>query len=269
VAVKSSDIARRVRLSRVDCYSRLVRWIVGDLQGCARELEALLREVDFREGKDELWCAGDLINRGPASLEVLRLWRSVGGKAVLGNHEVYALSVHAGNWPRKEDTLQALFDAPDADELLASLRALPLLAHLPRGEGEREHWLVHAGLRASWTDLHAVAARINADPHDQTWLEAPDTKFSTRVRCVDAAGEMLRFPGKPEDRPAGSEPWENFREERTDPSWIVHGHWAWRGHYVNEAARVIGLDSGCVYGGPLTAYCVESADVVQVPTSSH
>ena len=245
-----------------------MRWIVGDLQGCARELEALLRRVDFDAERDELWCVGDLVNRGPDSLAALRLWRSVGGKGVLGNHEVYALSVRAGNWPRKNDTLQELFDAPDADELLDALRRLPLLAQLPGADGTPDHWLVHGGLRPSWTDLPAVAARINAEPHDQDWLEAPDTKFATRVRCVDDAGEMVRFPGRPSERPAGSHPWETRRHDPGDGSWVVHGHWAMRGHYISHDKRVVGLDSGCVYGGPLTAYCAETAEVVQIAAIS-
>ena len=201
-------------------------------------------------------------------MAALRLWKSVGGKGVLGNHEVYALSVRAGNWPRKKDTLQELYDAPDADELLAALRALPLLALLP-GEGDApDHWLVHAGLRPTWSDLPAVAERINAGSHDQAWLEAPDTKFTTRVRCVDDAGEMVRFPGRPEERPSGSHPWESKRHDPGDGSWVLHGHWAMRGHYINPRARVVGLDSGCVYGGPLTAFCAETARIVQIPASS-
>ena len=157
---------------------------------------------------------------------------------------------------------------PDADELLTALRELPLLVHLP-GEGEiPDHWLVHAGLRPSWSDLPAVAARINAGPHDQAWLEAADTKFATRVRCIDADGEMVRFPGRPEERPEASEPWDARRHDAGDGNWVVHGHWAMRGHYINHDTRVIGLDSGCVYGGPLTAYCAETAQVVQVPASS-
>jgi bis(5'-nucleosyl)-tetraphosphatase (symmetrical) len=108
-----------------------MRWLVGDVQGCALELEDLLRATRFDPGRDELWCVGDLVNRGPDSLATLRLWQSVGGRGVIGNHEVYALCARSGRWPRKHDTLQALYDAPDADALLGALRALPALAWLP------------------------------------------------------------------------------------------------------------------------------------------
>ena len=238
-----------------------MRWLVGDLQGCARELEALLREIRFDPAHDELWAVGDLVNRGPHSLETLRLWRDVGGKGVIGNHEVYALSVRAGNWPRKGDTLQPLFDAPDADALLGALRELPLLAFLPGGDGVADVWVVHGGLHPQWSDLHALAGRVNDAEHDDAWLESAEVSFATRVRCCDAEGNRSRFDQKPEDCPAPYRPWDDFY--RGEPL-VVHGHWAWRGHYRGK--RTIGLDSGCVYGGPLTAWCQEDDRVVQIPS---
>ena len=108
-----------------------MRWIVGDLQGCAREFERLLQVTHFDPARDEMWCAGDLINRGPDSLATARLWRDIAGRGVIGNHEVYALCARSGRWPRKRDQLQALYDAPDGDELLARLRSLPALVKLP------------------------------------------------------------------------------------------------------------------------------------------
>ncbi len=238
-----------------------VRWLVGDVQGCALELEDLLRAIRFDPGRDVLWCVGDLVNRGPDSLATVRLWQSVGGRGVIGNHEVYALCARSGRWPRKRDTLQALYDAPDAEALLGALRALPALAWLPGGDPRvRDAWVVHAGLSPRWADLHALCARLDAAPHDDDWLESPDVSFATRVRCCDAAGERHRHDGRPEDCPEGFAPWDSFY--RGD-AWVVHGHWAWRGHY--RGARTLGLDSGCVYGGPLTAWCQEEDRVVQVP----
>lgn len=239
-----------------------MRWLVGDLQGCALELDDLLRAIRFDPGHDELWCVGDLVNRGPDSLAAVRLWQAVGGRGVIGNHEVYALCAGSGRWPRKRDTLQALYDDPDADTRLGALRALPALAWLP-GEpdvGVRDVWVVHAGVSPQWTDLHAVAARINAGPHDDDWLESDDVSFATRVRCCDAAGQRHRHDGAAEDCPEGYVPWDAlYRGEAL----VVHGHWAFRGHY--RGARTIGLDSGCVYGGPLTAWCQQEDRVVQVP----
>lgn len=237
-----------------------MRWFVGDLQGCARPLERLLETIRFDATRDELWCLGDLVNRGPDTLETLRLWRSVGGKGVLGNHEVYTLLARDGVWPRKQDTLQALYDSPDGDALLASLRALPVLVHLPGDDAVRDVWAVHAGLDPRWRDLHAVAARLNDAEHDNAWLEHPDVSFATRVRCCTAEGERSRFHGRPEECPPPHRPWDEFY---TGDALVVHGHWAWRGHY--RGARTIGLDSACVHGGPLTAYCQEEDRVVQVP----
>ncbi|HLT39370.1 MAG TPA: metallophosphoesterase [Enhygromyxa sp.] len=238
-----------------------MRWVVGDLQGCARELDALLEVIGFDPRRDQLWSCGDLINRGPDSLATVRRWRELGGRGVIGNHEVYALMVRSGRWPRKRDTLDQLFSAPDADELLASLRALPALALLP-GDGEVDDvWLVHAGVHPQWHDLHAVAAALEAREHDDEWLVCDEVAFATRVRCCTETGERSKFDGKPEDCPAPFRPWD---ELYSGTARIVHGHWAWRGHY--RGARTIGLDSGCVYGGPLTAWCMEEDRIVQVPS---
>lgn len=240
-----------------------MRWIVGDLQGCARELELLLRAIDFCATRDQLWAAGDLINRGPDSLATVRLWRELGGRGVIGNHEIYALCAHSGRWPRKRDTLDKLFAAPDADELLACLRALPAMVFLPGDPdspgGGRDVWLVHAGVDPRWHDLHAVAAELDARPHDDDWLVSEPVSCLTRIRCCTEAGERSKFDRLPQDCPAPYQPWDIYY--RGD-ALIVHGHWAWRGHYRGE--HTLGLDSGCVYGGPLTAYCLEDDRVVQV-----
>lgn len=235
-----------------------MRWFVGDVQGCAGELDQLLETIRFDPARDELWCVGDLINRGPESLRTLELWESVGGRAVIGNHEVYACCVHAGRWPRKADTLDDLFDSSDADAWIAKLRALPVMERLAGGEGP-DVWVVHAGFHPKWTDLAAVAQRINAEPHDDEWIESEAVSFATRVRCCDAEGNRSRFDRAPEDCPAPYRPWEEFYSGDTV---VVHGHWARRGHFRTE--KTIGLDSGCVYGGKLTAWCQQEDRVVQV-----
>ena len=224
----------------------------------------MLSRIRFEPARDELWCVGDLINRGPDSLATARLWRDVGGRGVIGNHEVYALLARDGAWPRKRDTLQALYDAPDGDALLLALRALPALAYLPGGAPEvRDVWVVHGGLDPRWRDLAATAARLEADAHDNAWLEHPDVSFATRVRCCTAAGARSRHDHSPEGCPHPYRPWDTFYD---GPALVVHGHWARRGHYRGE--RTIGLDSGCVYGGPLTAWCQEEDRVVQVPAGA-
>jgi bis(5'-nucleosyl)-tetraphosphatase (symmetrical) len=248
-----------------------MRWLVGDIQGCARELDDLLRAVRFDAARDELWCLGDLVNRGPDSLATLRLWRDVGGRAVLGNHDIYALLVHAGRVERRNDTLGELLTASDGAELLARLRAQPLLQRL-EGTGKVPLvWAVHAGLDPRWyvgaADVDGAVARVGerlADgPHPDERLDSPDAQFVTRVRCCTAAGERSRFDRLPGDCPPPHRPWDAWW---SGPAYVAHGHWAWRGHY--RGAATIGLDSGCVYGGTLTAWTPDEDRVVQVPARS-
>lgn len=236
-----------------------MRWVVGDVQGCVRELEALLEQVRFDAARDELICVGDLVNKGPDSLAALRLWRDVGGRGVLGNHDVYALCAHSGRMERRaSDTLQPLFDAPDCSELLDALRALPILLELP--DGGAGTWVVHGGIHPHWTDLPATATRLDAPHHDDDWLLGPEVSFAMRVRCCTSEGEPSDHEGPPDACPAPFRPWGEFYRGAAR---IVHGHWAWRGHY--RSGNVIGLDSGCVYGRELTAWCLEEDRVVSVP----
>lgn len=236
-----------------------MRYVVGDLQGCARELDLLLKTVRFDPARDELWAAGDLVNRGPDTVATLELWRDVGGKGVLGNHEVYTLCARTGRWPRKRDTVQALYEHPQADTFLGMLRALPILAFLESAGDGPDAWLVHGGVSPLWTDLAHEAERLNAGPHDDDWLNSPGVNFATRVRCCDAEGNRVKYADEPEGCPDGYAPWDSLR---APGDLIVHGHWARRGHYRNEVA--LGLDSGCVYGGPLTAWCQDEDRIIQV-----
>jgi bis(5'-nucleosyl)-tetraphosphatase (symmetrical) len=237
-----------------------MRWLVGDVQGCARELDSLLSLVRFDPGRDELWCLGDLVNRGPDSLAALRLWRDAAGRSLLGNHDVYALLARSGRVERRPDTLGDLFAASDADALLERLRAEPVLQWLPAPDGARDVWIVHAGLDPRWGALDEVAARVNGAAHDDDWLESPDVAFATRVRCCTADGQRCRHTGPPRDCPPPFRAWDEFHRGAT---LVVHGHWATRGFYRGE--RSMGLDSGCVYGGPLSAWCQEEDRLVQVP----
>jgi bis(5'-nucleosyl)-tetraphosphatase (symmetrical) len=239
-----------------------VRWIVGDIQGCARELERLLREIRYDAAADELWSLGDLVNRGPESLETLRLWRDVGGHAVLGNHDVYAVRAFSGGIRRRgSDTLDALFEAPDAEELFGLLAGLPVLVRLSgNGETVPDVWAVHGGLHPSWTDLEQVARRLAAGTESAgDRLESRELSWAINLRCCTAEGETLRFTGPPEECPAPYRPWDEFYRGET---MVVHGHWARRGYY--RTARTMGLDSGCVYGGTLTAWCQDEDRIVQV-----
>lgn len=236
-----------------------VRWFVGDVQGCVRQLEVLLKTIKFDASRDELWALGDLINRGPDSAATVRLWRDIGGRGVIGNHEVYALCAASGRWPRKPDELDAFFAAKDVDVLMESLRALPLLAYLPSEGDGPDVFAVHGGVHPAWKDLHAVAEDIESYVHDDDWLECEEVGFATRVRCCDKKGKRSKWHGVPDEAPEGFQPW--FRYYRGD-TLVVHGHWASLGHYRGK--RTMGLDSACVYGGPMTAWCQDEDRIVQV-----
>jgi len=238
-----------------------VRWLVGDLQGCAGPFERLLAAIGFDATRDEVWCLGDLINRGPDSAAAVRLWRDTGGRGILGNHDVNALLSAAGLRKRKNDTLDDLFSAPDRDELLDALRAMPVLVDLPApADGAADVWVVHAGLLPGWTDLTKLAGEINDAEHDDAWLQSDAVSAATRLRFCTPDGEMSRETGPPHKGGEPYRPWDDFY--RGD-ALIVHGHWARRGYYRTE--RTMGLDTGCVYGGPLTAWCQEEDRIVQVP----
>src|SRR5262245_61416621 len=126
-----------------------MRWIVGDVHGCVRELDDLLKLIRFDPGRDELWSCGDLVNTGPESAPALRLFRDVSGRAVIGNHDIYAILAHAGRVPRKKDKLEELFSAEDADVLLETLGSAPAVVFFRRERG-RDVALLHAGVSPNW-----------------------------------------------------------------------------------------------------------------------
>jgi bis(5'-nucleosyl)-tetraphosphatase (symmetrical) len=240
-----------------------MRWVVGDVQGCARELETLLKRIRFDPARDELWSAGDLINKGPDSLEVMRLWTAAGGRGVLGNHEVDALTLYTGTRKKKRHTLDALFDADDAAALMDALRRLPVIVFLASAGRGPDAWLVHAGLKPRWTDLKRLASRLNAGSHDDDWLLGDDVTFATNVRCCTPAGDLSDHTGPPEECAEPFRPWDALWGGH---DFVVHGHWAARGYYREE--RTLGLDSGCVYGRALTAWCQDEDRIVTIPAAS-
>jgi bis(5'-nucleosyl)-tetraphosphatase (symmetrical) len=237
-----------------------MRWVVGDIHGCAREFGDLLGRIGFDPARDELWSVGDLVNTGPDSLGVLRIFKDAGGRAVIGNHDIYAILARAGRVTRRTDRLDELFASPECDALLARLRSCPALVRFEREIEPRGVWLVHAGIHPLWADLPSLAARLDAQPHDDDWLHDDDVTFMTRVRCCDRFGDRARFTGRPGDAPPPYRAWDDFY---TGDDLIVHGHWAMRGHY--RGPRTMGLDSACVYGGHLTAWCPDDDRVESVP----
>ena len=231
-----------------------VVWIVGDLHGCVRPLERLLREIRLDPAVDALWCTGDLVNRGPEPVATLRLFFDAGGRSVLGNHDIYAVRAFRGWTARRPDELEPLRTDPEADRWIDTLARLPLIAAL------NGVLLVHAGFHPGWESPADVLRRTESRGRDEAWYRDPAVAFATRVRCCSAAGERSGETGPPSACRSPFRPWDAWWN---GPQRVVHGHWAGRGHY--REGFTLGLDSGCVYGGPLTAWCLEEDRIVQVP----
>lgn len=265
-------------------------WAIGDIQGCYDSFRSLLDQCHFDPAKDQVWLVGDLVNRGPQSLETLRFVRSLGKSAitVLGNHDLYLLMVAAGAVPRrgKDDTLDPIFAAPDVIELLDWLKEQPL-AHAATLEGQR-HLMVHAGLLPGWTAADALAlsdevsSRLKG-PDFAAFLKSlwgdtplawkkklsPDDRSRvivnamTRMRFCSRNGEMdLRIKGKPENAPDGHVPWFEVPGRKTTKDVLVVGHWSALG--LKMTPNLVALDSGCLWGGNLTAVSLPERRVEQV-----
>ena len=261
-------------------------YAIGDIQGCYAPLARLLERIAFDPAHDRLWLVGDLVNRGPESLRVLRLLPGLGDAVsiVLGNHDLYLLMVAAGHSRRdSDDTLTQVVEAPDCDDLLHWLARWPLL-HV-----EGAHVLVHAGLLPGWTVAQAqalsdeVGAALTGAHRREFLLELagnrPDAwsdglqgwerlrvivNACTRMRFCTPDGRMaLRAKGPPEQAPAGTLPWFQVPDRLSRSHTIVCGHWSALGFH--RVPGLIALDSGAVWGGKLTAVRLEDGQVFQVP----
>jgi bis(5'-nucleosyl)-tetraphosphatase (symmetrical) len=264
-------------------------YAIGDLQGCHAEFMALLERIRFDPGRDRLWLTGDLVNRGPASLAVLREVRSLGDAAtvVLGNHDLHllAMAFAPAGVRKREKELEAVLDAPDAAELLAWLRARPLL-HRERGVS----WtLIHAGLPPDWTlaeaercareveralarDAPGLLSTMYGDEPDRwsaSLAGAARLRFIvnclTRLRLVDRKGRIvLAHKGTLEDAPRGTMPWFRHPDRATRKDAFVFGHWSALGYLAEPG--LLCLDTGCVWGGALTAQRLDAeAAPVRLP----
>ena len=259
----------------------MATYAIGDIQGCFDAFLRLLAQVNFQPAHDRVWLAGDLVNRGPDSLSVLRWCRDHADNvhAVLGNHDLHLLARAAGvNAPKRRDTLDEVLRAPDRDALLDWLRRCPLLYQ------EAGWTMVHAGLLPSWTLEDAVAiarayeAELNGarmplalralrdqdihlpELHDL----ATDAGLMTRIRtCLPSGLPCTEYAGPPENAPPGCLPWFRVPERKTAADKLVFGHWAALG-LVNEPT-LLALDTGCVWGNALTAVRLEDRAVFSVP----
>ncbi len=269
-------------------------YAVGDVQGCHAELVQLLDQIKFDQAADQLWLVGDLVNRGPGSLGVLRLVKSLGNSAitVLGNHDLHLLAVAEGVAAlNRNDTLDEILDAPDRDELLRWLRNQRLL-HAQDG-----YVLVHAGLLPQWSVAQAdtlareVEVALRSDDYaaflSRMYGNAPhnwDDNLSgykrlrvivnafTRMRICTKEGEMeFRFKGEVEAIPAGYMPWFDVPKRASRDATVIFGHWSALGLLLRE--NVIALDTGCLWGGPMSAIRLEDRKLFQVscnnPVAKH
>ena len=264
----------------------MATYAIGDVQGCHDELLALLDKIAFNPVNDRVLLVGDLVNRGPKSLETLRTLRDLGDAAVcvLGNHDLHLLAVaHGISRTKHRDTFADVLSAPDRDELLFWLRHRPLL------HNESGFYLIHAGLPPQWTMEQAMAcareaeaALRGADPTDCLWHiygNDPDhweadlgdwdrirfiTNCFTRLRYCTEAGQLdLRQKGAPGSQPAGLVPWFLAPHRRSRDARILFGHWSTLGYYQGEG--VCCLDTGCLWGGTLTALRLEDHTLHAVP----
>lgn len=263
----------------------MATYAIGDVQGCFDELRALLERIGFNPLHDRLWFVGDLVNRGPKSLEVLRFVKELGERAVavLGNHDLHLVTQHEGfERKRADDTFTDVLGAPDAQELVDWLRARPMM-HVEGG------WaMVHAGLLPQWSVSVALklagevesALRANSyrdflahmyGSRPERWgdsLAGWDrlrviVNAMTRMRFCTADG-IMEFSSDGVDAPPGYRPWY---EERRDREGLVFGHWSARGLVLDGS--VAGLDTGCVWGGSLTALRLEDRWLAQVPSPGY
>lgn len=263
----------------------MATYAIGDIQGCFSSLQPLLAQIRFDPAQDRLWFVGDLVNRGPDSLRVLRYIKGLGSSAVtvLGNHDLFLLAIDAGlSSPRAKDTIQDILIAPDRNELISWLRHQRLLYR------EGPFVLVHAGLLPQWTIDEAVAlaqeveAVLRGPNHDHLlralypsnhlqWsptLTGPTrlatiTKVLTRLRTCTPDGAMeSSYTGPPSQAPAGFVPWFQIPTRKSTDATIVCGHWAAMGLHIEH--NLLAIDSGCVWGRHLTAVRLEDRQIFQV-----
>jgi bis(5'-nucleosyl)-tetraphosphatase (symmetrical) len=264
----------------------MATYAIGDVHGCFQTLQRLLRRIAYDPGQDRLWFVGDLINRGPGSVAMLRWGVEQGDRivVVLGNHDLHLLARAAGvSEARKRDNLEAVLETPDRDDLLAWLRGRPLIHR------EGELVLVHAGLFPDWTP--AAAERLARETEERLrgekgmkLLAAADQKAAerwreglggqerarvalagfTRLRTVDAEGRLCPdFSGPPLLAPKGCRAWFDIPGRQSAAATVIFGHWAALGLEIGEGIAC--LDSGCAWGRELTALRLDDWRVFQEP----
>jgi len=261
----------------------MTTFVIGDLHGCLDPLKQLLDKIQFNPGDDTLWFVGDLINRGPQSLETLRFVKSLGDSAitVLGNHDLHLLGVmHGVRSVSTKDTLDDILNANDLDEITDWLRRRPLLHH----DADLQVTMVHAGIHPKWNLKTAMELAVEVETvlrHDQIEERLPrlfgnkPCKWSkklgkwdrrrfalnvfTRMRYCTSEGKLdFSSTAAPAKAPKSLVPWYKVAERKTIPGRIVFGHWS--SHPAYAVSNVVPMDRGCVWGGALTALELESGN---------
>lgn len=263
-------------------------YAIGDIQGCLAPFKRLLDQIAFDPRIDQLWLVGDLVNRGPDSLALLRFVRSLGDtvRIVLGNHDLFLLAAAEGiATVRHKDTIHDVLEANDRNELMAWLRRQPL--HYREGS----FLMIHAGLLPQWTiDESADFAReveatlagpdyraflhslfLGPTPQWDSSLTGSErlvsiTRVLTKLRTCTLTGEMSGFSGTPEQVPAGYLPWFRIPNRKNVDATVICGHWAALGVCIEP--NLLAIDSGCVWGRQLTAIRLEDRTVFQVDCST-
>lgn len=255
-------------------------YAIGDIQGCYTQLQELIKKIQFNVDKDRLWFTGDLVNRGPDSLKVLRFVKALGKSAVtvLGNHDLHLLAIASGNKRHGIDnTFAEIFAAQDCDELLEWLRHRPLLY----SDSELDFTMVHAGLPPQWdvTRAEEMAREVEnliqghqylpffKNMYGNTPAQWSDklagwdrlryiTNSLTRIRyCLKNGALDFKNSSAPGTQPPGYYPWFSLKDRVSSASNIVFGHWSSLGYYKDN--KVICIDSGCLWGGALVAQALD------------
>ena len=269
----------------------MATYAIGDIQGCYSSLCSLLEKIQFDVTRDHLWFAGDLVNRGPESLETLRYVKSLGDRAVtvLGNHDIHLLALYYGvrERRRKDNTLFPILDVVDSDELIQWLQAQPLI-HI-----ENNYLLVHAGIHPRWSMQTVLGLKnelestVNKTLSKQSlstiygntegsWEEnehgSNRLRYAlncvTRMRyCTTDAEPEYQCSVTPGNQPDCLTPWFEIPNPEFSDYTILFGHWAALGYHQHQ--NTYALDSGCVWGNALTALRLEDKQVFSVSCSAN
>jgi bis(5'-nucleosyl)-tetraphosphatase (symmetrical) len=263
----------------------MATYAIGDIQGCFHTFQKLLKCIDFNPKIDTLWLVGDVINRGAESLAVLR-WcyqHRDSIQMVLGNHDLHTIAVaHGIRKPNRSDTIQSIIDAPDGEKLLTWLRHQPLIVT------NESYVMVHAGLLPQWQVSEAVTyakeveyvlqSKVYIDFLTRMYGDTPNlwqddlvgyerlrliVNAMTRMRVCTPEGALdFTFKGELQDVPSGLVPWFDLPNQFSTNRTIIFGHWSALG--LQQNANIVALDTGCLWGGKLTAMCLETNEITQV-----